>query len=58
MLDRQMQTFQFMAQQQQQQFISMMEFMNKKITELILKVVLCVQKCVYVYVYHILHSTF
>ena len=30
MLDRQMQTFQLMAQQQQQQFMAMMEFMNKK----------------------------
>ena len=30
MLDRQMQNFQLVAQQQQQQFMAMMEFMNKK----------------------------
>ena len=30
MLDRQTQTFQLMAQQQQQQFMAMIEFMNKK----------------------------
>ena len=29
MLDRQMQTFQLIAQQQQQQFMAMMEFINK-----------------------------
>ena len=30
MLDGQMQTFQLMGQQQQQQFMAMMEFMDKK----------------------------
>ena len=43
-----MQTFQLMAQQQQQ-FMAMTEFMNKKKHELILKVVLCKYKNLYIY---------
>ena len=44
-----MQTFQLMAQQQQ--FMAMTEFMNKKkISELILKVILCIYKNVYIYI--------
>ena len=52
-----MQTFQLTAQQQQQQFMAMMEFMNKRNNWVdSYSSFVYIKMCVYIY--HILHSTF